>query len=86
MTDAQAAILTRMAGGSTLTHSLLGERLWSLLDDPYTVFDDVSPRQLRAAGLIALTQQGSVMTDRADTYRLTATGHAALQAWQLRGR
>ena len=54
MTDAQGAILTRMADGDTLTHSLLGDRLWSLLKDPWTVFDDVSPRVLLAAGLIAL--------------------------------
>ena len=82
MTDAQAAILTRMAGGQTLTHSLLGNRLWSLLEDPFTVFDDVSPRQLRAAGLIALAQRGSVKADRADAYRMTASGHAALGAWR----
>lgn len=83
VTDAQAAILTRMAGGQTLTHSLLGDRLWSLLEDPFTVFDDVSPRQLRVAGLIALAQRGSVKADRADAYRLTAAGHAALRAWRL---
>ena len=86
VTDAQAAILTRMAGGTTLTHSLIGERLWSLLEDPFTVFDDVSPRQLRAAGLIALEYRGSVRTNRADAYRLTAAGHAALFQWRLRGR
>ena len=83
LTDAQSAILTRMACGATLTHSLLGDRLWSLFEDPFTVFDDVSPRQLRAAGLIALAQRGSVKADRADAYRLTAAGHAALRAWHL---
>ena len=83
LTDAQAAILTRMAGGGTLTHSLLGDRLWSLFEDQFTVFDDVSPRQLRAAGLITLAQRGSVKADRADVYRLTAAGHAALRAWRL---
>ena len=83
LTEAQAAILTRMAGGATLTHSLLGDRLWSLLEDPFTVFDDVSPRQLRAAGLIALAQRGSAKADRADAYRLTASGNAALRAWRL---
>ena len=83
LTDAQAAILTRMACGQTLTHSLIGDRLWSLLEDPFTVFDDVSPRQLRAAGLIALAQSGSVKADRADAYRLTAVGHAALRAERL---
>ena len=84
LTEAQAAILTRMAGGATLTHSLIGDQLWSLLENPFTVFDDVSPRQLRAAGLIALAQRGSVKADRADVYRLTAAGHAALRAWRLR--
>ncbi|MDX7953459.1 hypothetical protein P7D22_20035 [Lichenihabitans sp. Uapishka_5] len=54
MIEAQATILTRMAGGATLTPSLLGDRLWSLLEDPFTVFDDVSPRVLLAAGMIAL--------------------------------
>ena len=83
MTNQQAAILTRMAGGATLTRSLLGERLWSLLEDPFTVFDDVSPRVLLAAGLIALAQRGSVKADRADAYRLTAAGHTALRAWRL---
>ena len=82
LTDTQAAILTRMAGGATLTHSLLGE-LWSLLEDPFTVFDDVSPRVLLRAGLIALAQRGSVKADRADAYRLTAAGHTALRAWRL---
>ena len=77
-TEAQAAILTRMAAGDTLTHSMLGERLWSLLEDPFTVFDDVSPRVLLAGGLIALAQQGSVKADRASTYRLTSAGRAAL--------
>ena len=79
MTDAQAAILTRMAGGATLTHSLLGDRLWSLLEDPFTVFDDMSPRVLIAAGLIALAQRGSVKADQADAYQLTTAGHAALR-------
>ena len=78
MTAAQALILESMAGGQTLTHSLLGERLWSLLEDPFTVFDDVSPRVLLAAGLIALDQRGSVKADRADIYRLTMAGHAAV--------
>ena len=86
MTDAQAAILTRMAGGATLTHSLLGNRLWSLLEDPSTVFDDVSPRVLLAAGLIALQQRGSVKSDRADAYRLTLAGRAALVTWRFRNR
>ena len=83
LTEAQAAILTRMAGGATLTHSLLGDRLWSLLEDPFTVFDDVSPRLLLAAGLIALAQRGSVEADRADAYRLTLAGHNALRAWRI---
>ena len=83
MTDAQAAILTRMASGATLTHSMVGERLWSLLEDPFTVIDDMSPRVLLAAGLIALAQRGSVKADRADAYRMTAAGHAALRDWRL---
>ncbi|MCW6512844.1 hypothetical protein [Lichenifustis flavocetrariae] len=84
LTDAQAAILTRMAVGATLAHSLQGERLWSLLEDPFTVFDDVSPRVLLAGGFIALAQRGSVKADRADAYRLTIAGHAALRDWRLR--
>ncbi len=84
LTEAQAAILTRMAGGATLTHSLVGYRLWSLLEDPFTVFDDLSPRQLRAAGLITLAQRVSVKANRADVYRPTSGGHAALRAWRLR--
>lgn len=86
MTEDQAAILARMVAGATLTHSLLGDRLWSLLEDPFTVFDDVSPRVLLAAGLIALARQGSVKADRADAYRLTVAGHAALQAWREQRR
>ena len=86
MTAEQAAILTRMASGATLTHSLLGERLWSLLEDPFTVFDDVSPRVLLAGGLIALAQPGSVKADRASIYHITSAGSAALWKWRLRGR
>lgn len=82
MTEAQAAILIRMTAGSTLTHSMIGDRLWSLLEDPFTVFDDVSPRVLLAAGLIALAQPGSIKADRADAYRMTMAGHDALRAWE----
>ena len=84
MTEAQAAILIRMADGFTLTHSLLGDRLWSLLEDPGTVFDDMSPRQLRTGGLIALHRPGSIAADRADTYRITEAGRRALAIWRNR--
>ncbi|MDX7952887.1 hypothetical protein P7D22_17110 [Lichenihabitans sp. Uapishka_5] len=84
MTEAQAVILSRMAAGATLTQSCLGDRLWSLRDDPWTVFDDLSPRQLLAAGLIALQRPGSLEADRADAYGLTPLGHAALQNWRAR--
>lgn len=86
MTEAQATILARMAAGSTLAQSMIGDRLWSLLEDPFTVFNDVSPRVLLADGLIALAQHGSVKADRASTYRLTSAGQAALWKWRLRGR
>ena len=84
MTDAQATILARMVAGAVLTHSLQGDRLWSLLGDPFTVLDDVSPRLLREAGLIALDRRGNVKADRADIYRLTLAGRTALAAWQAR--
>lgn len=86
MTEAQAAILARMAGGATLTRSLVGDRLWSLLEDPFTRFDDVSPRVLLSAGLIALAQRGSVEADRADAYGLTSAGKDALRVWRSRRR
>lgn len=82
LTAAQADILSRMDAGETLTHSLLGERLWSLLEDPWTVFDDLSPRQLRAAGLITFARPGSVDEDRADAYKLMPAGRAVLETWR----
>ena len=78
LTEAQSVILKRMADGGTLTHSLLGDRLWSLLEDPFTVFDDVSPRLLLAAGHVELAQRGSLRDDRADAYRITEAGRAVL--------
>jgi hypothetical protein len=83
LTEAQAGILARLAKGETLTHSLLGERLWSLLEDPWTVFDDISPRQLQAAGMIELARPGSLADDRADTYRLTPAGRSALDGYRF---
>ena len=77
-------ILARMEAGATLTHSLHGDRLWSLLEDPFVVFDDVSPRLLREAGLIAQNRRGSVEADRADAYCLTLTGRSALEAWRAK--
>ena len=63
-----------------LTRPLLGDRLWLLLEDPFTVLDDVSPRVLLKAGLIALAQRGGVKADQAEAYRLTTAGHAALRS------
>ena len=80
MTDAQVVILARIADGDTLTHSLLGNRQWSLLKDPWTVFDDVSPRVL-LAGYLALAQRGSIKADRAGAYRITTAGYAASRTW-----
>lgn len=79
LTEAEARILSRVAGGETLVQSLVAERLWSLLQDPFTVFDDVSPRRLRNAGLIELLQAGSLRDDRADSYMITEAGRAALK-------
>lgn len=85
MTDHEAVIPMHLQAGRTLTHSLLAERLWSLLEDPWTVFDDVSPLLLLRAGLIALVSRGIVKADRAHTYRLTAAGHEALRGCRPRG-
>ena len=82
LTGPQADILCRMEAGAALTQSLLGDRLWSLLEDPWTVFDDVSPRRLRADGLIEQAERGSLEDDRADAYRLTPAGLTVLKAWR----
>lgn len=49
------------------------------------MFDDVSPRALLKAELIALARRGSVKADQADAYRLTTAGHATLRDWRSRG-
>ncbi len=85
LTPAEAAILSR-AARRTLVQSLLGDRLWSLLEDPFTLFDDLSPRRLRAAGLIELGRPGSLAEDRPDEYRVTVSGQAALAAFALSQR
>ncbi|MCW6510950.1 hypothetical protein [Lichenifustis flavocetrariae] len=79
VTAAQSAILRRMADGGTLTRSLAGERMGSLLEDPFTVFDDVSPRLLLAAGFVELVRLGRLRDDRANVYRITAAGRAVLK-------
>lgn len=82
MTDQEAVILMRLEAGQTLTHSLIGERLWSLLEDPWTVFDDLSPRRLLARDNIRLKRRGSLDDDRPDEYEMTIWGRASLAAYR----
>ena len=82
LNDAEARILSRAAEGDTLVQSLVGDRLWSLLQDSFTIFDEVTPRRLRKAGLITLIQPGSRIDDRADWYAVTEAGRAALKAYR----
>ncbi len=82
LNDIEARILSRAAEGDTLVQSLVGDRLWSLLQDPFTVFDEVTPRRLCKAGLITLVQPGSRSDDRADWYAVTEAGRAALKAYR----
>ncbi|MCW6512043.1 hypothetical protein [Lichenifustis flavocetrariae] len=54
-----------MADGGSPTRSLLGERLWSLFEDPLTIFDDVLPCLLLAAGFVELARPVSPRDARA---------------------
>lgn len=82
MTDAEAVIFMHLEAGRTLTHSLVGERLWSLLEDPFTVFDDESPRRLIARNNIQPKRKGSLEEDRPDEYELTIWGRASLAGYR----
>lgn len=84
LTDAEARILSRAGSGETLVQSLVGDRLWSVSQDPFTVFDDISPRRLRKAGLIEIDKPGSLRDDRADSYMITEAGRAALKIYRDR--
>ena len=83
LTAAQAGLLTRMAGGASLVQPRHGLRSWSLEGDPDMPIDDVSPRQLRAKGLVALVRCGSAKVGRLGVYNLTLAGRAALLAWRM---
>lgn len=82
MTDEEAIILMHIEAGRTLTHSHFGDRLWSLLEDPWTVFDDLSPRRLLARDNIRLKRQGSLDDDRPDEYEMTIWGRASLAGYR----
>ena len=82
MTDEEAAILMHLEAGRTLTRSLVGDRLWSLLEDPWTVFDDLSPRRLLARDNIRSKRRGSLDEDQPDAYEMTVWGRAALAAYR----